>query len=317
MPSRLTRPVTLLTLIAATQGIAHAALVAVDPGPYPNAEFVSGYQDTHGRVLDLCLTKALNSRVVVFPTNFPEEAFWTGALKGDIGPFLRSVNGPYTETNPATGTGQYIDSANQTVPMTESTATGNWYGHWAYGHQRKGQGDILLIDQKGQLNSGDVWQDTQSDSRAELNQNGTPNTINLTQNAQDNLTQLKQNGTANDGKVAQAENFNELFFEQNGSDNVLIADQRGGDNYAQGSSYGVGNTVDFTQSGTGNQAYTTQDGDDNLASIKQADGNIGVNLAYVNQTGSLNQAYVDQSNQNMNANVQQIGSGNQASVVQK
>jgi hypothetical protein len=28
---------------------------------------------------------------------------FTGALKGDIGPFLRSVNGPYTETNPDTG----------------------------------------------------------------------------------------------------------------------------------------------------------------------------------------------------------------------
>ncbi len=194
---------------------AQAALNAVDPGAYvpANGGFPAWYQDSHGRTLDLCLTKAVSSRVagapgapsymctllptpgvfddtqpIVFPTNFPDEAFWftadaaitdaarginlsygtaieaafaaeepvegdqvsfarvrirvdvptagtyvvthpygvevfdvpaagrrainmtrdigiagagdfTGALKGDVGPFLRSVNGPYTEGN--------------------------------------------------------------------------------------------------------------------------------------------------------------------------------------------------------------------------
>ncbi len=194
-------------------GSVQAALYAVDPGAYipANGGFAAWYQDTHGRTLDLCLSKAVSSRVagapgapsymcsllpnpgvfddtqpIVFPTNFPDEAFWftgdafiqdaasgidlsyisaleaafgagvpsegdqisfaririrvdvpvagtytvthpygvevfnvaaagtgainmtrdlgiaapgvyTGALTGDIGPFLRSVNGPYTE----------------------------------------------------------------------------------------------------------------------------------------------------------------------------------------------------------------------------
>jgi hypothetical protein len=219
MPSKLTPAVTLLSLIAAIHGSAQAALFAVDQGPYSpqNGNFAQWYQDTHGRTMDLCLSKALSSRVpsvpgtpsymcvlnpnpgifddtqpVVFPSNFPDEAFWftadaaitdvptgidlgyvaaveaafsaedpvegdqisfaririrvdvpvagtytvthpygvdvfnidtpgrrainmtrdigigepktyTGALGGDIGPFLRSVNGPYTETNPVTG----------------------------------------------------------------------------------------------------------------------------------------------------------------------------------------------------------------------
>jgi hypothetical protein len=208
-----------LVVSALAQGVAQAALFAVDPGPYvpANGNFASWYQDSHGRTLDLCLSKAVSSRVagapgapaymcllnptpgvfddtqpIVFPTNFPDEAFWftgdgsivdaargidltyvsaveaafaaedpvegdqvsfgririrvdvptagtyvithpngvdvfnvdtpgrrainmtrdigigtpktyDGALKSDIGPFLRSVNGPYTETNPVTG----------------------------------------------------------------------------------------------------------------------------------------------------------------------------------------------------------------------
>ncbi|MCY1421561.1 hypothetical protein D9M71_372210 [compost metagenome] len=201
-----------------------AALYAVDPGPYQPqiGSFASWYQDTHGRATELCLTKAVSSRVagapgapsymclipeasdefdptaaITFPDNFPDEAFWfvgdaaitdaatgidltyvsaieaafaaevpnegdqvsfaririrvdvpapgiytithpygvevfdvtptdfgtdgnrainmtrdigigvpktyDGALRGDIGPFLRSVNGPYTEVNPETG----------------------------------------------------------------------------------------------------------------------------------------------------------------------------------------------------------------------
>lgn len=208
-----------LIVSALAQGVAQAALFAVDPGPYvpANGNFASWYQDTHGRTVDLCLSKAVSSRVagapgapaymcllnpspgifddtkpLAFPDNFPDEAFWftgdgsivdaargidltyvsaveaafsggdpkegdqisfaririrvdvptagtyvithpygvdvfnvdtpgrkainmtrdigigspktyDGALKGDIGPFLRSVNGPYTEQNPETG----------------------------------------------------------------------------------------------------------------------------------------------------------------------------------------------------------------------
>jgi len=194
-------------------GSVQAALNAVDPGPYrpANGNFAAWYQDTHGRTLDLCLSKAVSSRTggattppsymcsllpgeffddtqtIAFPGNFPDEAFWftadafiqqggvdlayisaleaafnggapkagdqtsfaririratvpgagiytvthpygvevfdvaaggdinmtrdigiaapgvyTGALSGDVGPFLRSINGPYTEQNPDT-----------------------------------------------------------------------------------------------------------------------------------------------------------------------------------------------------------------------
>ncbi|MFJ3486161.1 hypothetical protein ACIPL1_22585 [Pseudomonas sp. NPDC090202] len=256
MPSKLTQAVTLLSLIAAVHGSAQAALFAVDQGPYSpqNGNFAQWYQDTHGRTLDLCLGKALSSRVpstpgvpsymctlavtagvfddtqpMVFPTNFPDEAFWfladaaiptagattlnlkytaaleaafgggdpapndqisfaririrmnaapgvytithpygvevftvdppvpngngngnggangikainltrdigitspgvfTGALAGDVGPFLRSVNGPYTETDPVTGTAsQYIGDPNLTEQVTGSPFNTNY-----------------------------------------------------------------------------------------------------------------------------------------------------------------------------------------------
>ncbi|WP_409287099.1 hypothetical protein [Pseudomonas guariconensis] len=222
---------------------AQAALNAVDQGTYTpeNGGFAAWYQDTHGRVLDLCLTKAVSSRVpgapgapsymctllptpgvfddtqpIVFPSNFPDEAFWftadaaindaargvnlgyvsaieaafgggdplegdqvsfarvrirvdvptagtyiithpygvevfdvatpgrrainmtrdigigspgnfTGALKGDIGPFLRSVNGPYTETNPSTGASeQFIGDPNLNEAVTGSPFNTNF-----------------------------------------------------------------------------------------------------------------------------------------------------------------------------------------------
>jgi len=216
-------------------GSVQAALNAVDPGPYAlaNGNFAAWYQDTHGRALDLCLSRAVSSRVAgapgapsymcsllpspgiyddtqltVFPTNFPDEAFWftgdafiqqaginltyvsaleaafnggvpkandqisfaririrvdvpvagtytithpygvevinvpaagtgainmtrdlgiagpgvySGALKGDVGPFLRSVNGPYTETNPDTGAAEtFIGDPNLTEEVTGS-----------------------------------------------------------------------------------------------------------------------------------------------------------------------------------------------------
>lgn len=232
MHNRLTLLASSILLASLSSGTTQAALYAVDPGvtgerPYPlesgnKTGYAAWYQDTHGRTLDLCLSKAVSSRVagvpgtpsymcilnpapgefddtqaIVFPTNFPDETFWfaadgaitdaasgidlgygaaieaafngevadgnqqsfaririrvdvpvageytithpygvdvfnvtaqdmldtggtrainmtrdigigpsgdyTGALKGDIGPFLRSVNGPYTETNPDTG----------------------------------------------------------------------------------------------------------------------------------------------------------------------------------------------------------------------
>jgi len=232
-----------LIVSALTQGVAHAALFAVDPGPYQpaNGGFASWYQDTHGRTLDLCLTKAVSSRAagapgapaymcllnpapgvfddtqpIVFPGNFPDEAFWftgdgsivdaargidltyvsaveaafsaedpiegdqvsfgririrvdvptagtytithpygvdifdvpaggrrainmtrdigigspktyDGALRSDIGPFLRSVNGPYTETNPATGAAeQFVGDPNLEEAFTGSPFNTNY-----------------------------------------------------------------------------------------------------------------------------------------------------------------------------------------------
>ena len=239
----LSKTATVLVVSALAQGIAQAALFAVDPGPYTpaNGGFASWYQDSHGRTLDLCLSKALSSRVpsapgapsymcsllptpgvfddaqpIVFPTNFPDEAFWftgetalvdaargidlgyvsaieaafaaeepvegdqvsfarvrirvdvptagtyvithpygvevfnidtpgrrainmtrdigigspktyDGALKGDIGPFLRSVNGPYTETNPLTGAAeQFIGDPKLSEPVTGSPFNTNY-----------------------------------------------------------------------------------------------------------------------------------------------------------------------------------------------
>ena len=239
----LSKTATVLVVSALAQGVAQAALFAVDPGPYApaNGGFASWYQDTHGRTLDLCLSKALSSRVpstpgapsymcsllptpgvfddaqpIVFPTNFPDEAFWftgetslvdaargidlgyvsaieaafaaeepvegdqvsfaririrvdvptagtyvithpygvevfnidtpgrrainmtrdigigtpktyDGALKGDIGPFLRSVNGPYTETNPLTGAAeQFVGDPNLSEAVTGSPFNTNF-----------------------------------------------------------------------------------------------------------------------------------------------------------------------------------------------
>jgi hypothetical protein len=232
-----------LVVSALAQSVAQAALFAVDPGPYvpANGSFAAWYQDTHGRTLDLCLSKAVSSRVasapgapahmcllgatpgvfddtqpIVFPSNFPDEAFWftgdgsivdaargidltfvsaveaafaaeepvegdqvsfgririrvdvptagvytithpygvdifdvpaggrrainmtrdigigspktyDGALKSDIGPFLRSVNGPYTETNPVTGSAeQFVGDPNLEEAFTGSPFNTNY-----------------------------------------------------------------------------------------------------------------------------------------------------------------------------------------------
>jgi hypothetical protein len=235
-----------LIVSALAQGAAQAALFAVDPGNSgvylpANGNFASWYQDTHGRTLDLCLSKAVSSRVagapgapaymcllnpnpgifddtlpIDFPTNFPDEAFWftgdgsivdaargidltyvsaveaafsggdpldgdqisfaririrvdvptagtyvithpygvdvfnvdtpgrkainmtrdigigspktyDGALKGDIGPFLRSLNGPYTEINPVNGaTEQFVGDPNLDEAFTGSPFNTNY-----------------------------------------------------------------------------------------------------------------------------------------------------------------------------------------------
>ena len=239
----LSKTAAVLVVSALAQGISQAALFAVDTGPYipANGGFAAWYQDSHGRTLDLCLSKAVSSRVpgtpgaptymcnllptpgvfddaqpVVFPTNFPDEAFWftadaaivdaargidlsygsaieaafaaeepvegdqvsfarvrirvdvpvagtyvithpygievfnidtpgrrainmtrdigigspktyDGALKGDVGPFLRSVNGPYTETNPVSGGAeQFIDDPNLNEAVTGSPFNTNY-----------------------------------------------------------------------------------------------------------------------------------------------------------------------------------------------
>ncbi|RCL27583.1 hypothetical protein C6A77_09120 [Pseudomonas sp. AFG_SD02_1510_Pfu_092] len=230
-------PLALAILAGMLQLPAQAALNAVDPGAYvpANGGFPAWYQDSHGRTLDLCLTKAVSSRVagapgapsymctllptpgvfddtqpIVFPGNFPDEAFWftadaaivdaargidlgygaaveaafaadepvdgdqvsfarvrirvdvpsagtyvithpygvevfdvpaggrrainmtrdigiagagdfSGALKGDVGPFLRSVNGPYTE-----GSERFIGDPNLEERVTGSPFNTNF-----------------------------------------------------------------------------------------------------------------------------------------------------------------------------------------------
>lgn len=239
-----------LALAAVLGQPATAALYDVDPGPYTaeNGEFAAWYQDTHGRALALCLSKAVSSRAganpvdgpsymcpfpgldegfdvslpVELPGNFPIEGFWftgdaaiedaasgidltygaaleaffladvvqdgdqvsfarirvridvptpgiytvthpygvevfevtqevfddtggdgainmtrdlgigapktyTGALGGDIGPFLRSLNGPYTELNPDTGEQErYIGDPNLEEEVTGSPFSTNY-----------------------------------------------------------------------------------------------------------------------------------------------------------------------------------------------
>ncbi|MGV8918010.1 MAG: hypothetical protein ACOH2R_09485 [Pseudomonas sp.] len=245
----LTKTVSTLAVTVLAQGVADAALFAVDPGPYTaqTGAFAAWYQDTHGRTLDLCLSRAVSSRVasapgaptymcsliptpgvfddtkpLVFPgstanpANFPDEAFWftadgtvvdatrginlaygsaveaafntelpadgeqisftrirlrvdvpnagtyiithpygveafnittpgrrainmtrdigigapksyDGALQGDVGPFLRSVNGPYTETNPQTGASEsFIGDPNLNEAVTGSPYNTNF-----------------------------------------------------------------------------------------------------------------------------------------------------------------------------------------------
>jgi hypothetical protein len=52
---------------------------------------------------------------------------YDGALKSDIGPFLRSVNGPYTETNPVTGAAeQFVGDPNLEEAFTGSPYNTNY-----------------------------------------------------------------------------------------------------------------------------------------------------------------------------------------------
>ena len=247
MQRKLAKATTSIFLVVAAEHVT-AALYAVDEGPYnPDiGSFAAWYQDTHGRTLDLCLSKTIRSRAggapgapaymcsllpepgvyddtqpLAFPTNFPPEAFWftadaaiadaasgidldfgaaleaafvvenpaegdqisfaririrvdvptigtytvthpygvevfevtaddfgddggrainmtrdigigapktyNGALGGDVGPFLRSVNGPYTEVNPETGLSErFIGDPNLNEPVTGSPFDTNY-----------------------------------------------------------------------------------------------------------------------------------------------------------------------------------------------
>ena len=52
---------------------------------------------------------------------------YTGALKGDVGPFLRGVGGPYTETNPQSGASErYIGDPNLEEAVTGSPFNTNF-----------------------------------------------------------------------------------------------------------------------------------------------------------------------------------------------
>lgn len=246
MHGELKKSTMVVALAAAIAQQAGATLFDVDLGPYlpENGNFAAWYQDSHGRTLELCLSKTQSSRVpgtagapsymcallpqpgifddtqpIVFPSNFPDEAFWftgdaeiddpasgigltyvsaleaafaveepaegdqvsfaririrvdvpqpgiytvthpygvevfnvtqeifddsegdrainmtrdigiaapgtfSGALAGDIGPFLRSVNGPYTETNPETGAQESFIGD----PNLEEEVTGSPFG---------------------------------------------------------------------------------------------------------------------------------------------------------------------------------------------
>ncbi|MNQ69181.1 hypothetical protein D3C85_837620 [compost metagenome] len=247
MQRKLSHTTALIFLTTVVQGSAMAALYAVDPGPYQPefGYFASWYQDTHGRVAELCLSKNVSSRVagapgapafmcsipaasdefnpdlpIEFPGNFPDEAFWftadasivdattgidldfgaaieaafaaeavnegdqisfaririrvdvptpgiytithpygvevfnvtptdfgtdgnrainmtrdvgmgapktyDGALRGDVGPFLRSVKGPYTEANPKGGTDTFIGDPNLLEEVTGSPFNTNY-----------------------------------------------------------------------------------------------------------------------------------------------------------------------------------------------
>ncbi|WP_394242409.1 hypothetical protein [Halopseudomonas laoshanensis] len=247
MRSSVSKTSALIIIGGLCAGIAQAALYTVDPGPYvpANANFPAWYQDTHGRALDLCLSRALSSRAggaagtymcglgpepgvfddtlpFAFPGNFPSEAFWfmanaaiedaatgieldfgaaleaafsgdgpidgdqvafsririrvdltvpgvytvthpygvdvfditaddiiagggvrainmtrdigiapgglfSGALAGDVGPFLRGINGPYTETNPDTGeVNTYVGDPNIEEEVTGSPFATNY-----------------------------------------------------------------------------------------------------------------------------------------------------------------------------------------------
>ncbi|MNZ21647.1 hypothetical protein D3C78_387230 [compost metagenome] len=253
MHSRFTPTRIALLLAVLSSAAAHAGLYDVDRGQNgqylaSHGYFAKWYQDTHGRNLELCLSKAVSKRVgslpsapsymcllpaaeengfdpakpIAFPGNFPDEAFWfvgdaaiadaekgidlryvsaveaafsagtakdgeqvsfaririradlpcagtytvthpygvevftvseadfvasggknainmtrdmgigapkdyTGALGGDIGPFLRSRNGPYTEVNPDTGaTETFIGDPNIPEPVTGSPFDTNY-----------------------------------------------------------------------------------------------------------------------------------------------------------------------------------------------
>ena len=98
-PKRIVFVVMAVLALLGAPGASLAVLNAVDPGPYTTAfgNFPRWYQDTHGKALELCLSKAVSpdpaaagallcvllpgpafdpALAIVFPTNFPDESFW-------------------------------------------------------------------------------------------------------------------------------------------------------------------------------------------------------------------------------------------------
>jgi hypothetical protein len=115
-PKRIVFVVMAVLALLGAPGASHAVLNAVDPGPYTTAfgNFPVWYQDTHGKALELCLSKTVSpdpaaaggflcvllpgaafdpDLPIVFTTNFPDESFWfaaDGAVAG-LGVDLRYV----------------------------------------------------------------------------------------------------------------------------------------------------------------------------------------------------------------------------------
>jgi hypothetical protein len=100
-PTKVLLAIVLVLALLGPAATSFAALYAVDPGPYSEANgfFPAWYQDGHGRALEICLSTAANANgslcgllaapgfdpllPIAFPSNFPDEAFWFSAEVAD------------------------------------------------------------------------------------------------------------------------------------------------------------------------------------------------------------------------------------------
>jgi hypothetical protein len=133
----LPKPLAVAIFASMLQLPAQAALYAVDTGTpdIANGNFPAWYQDSHGRTLDLCLSKVVSSRVagapgapaymctllptpgvfddtkpIAFPDNFPDEAFWftadaaiVDAARGIDLSFGTAIEAAFAAEEPAEG----------------------------------------------------------------------------------------------------------------------------------------------------------------------------------------------------------------------